>query len=70
MNATLAANVANCNPGSQIQIHWVGGATGSSNVCPQILSPFHGSSVFLTVASQCRAYHALHDEMQWLLFLL
>ncbi|KAF9233584.1 glycoside hydrolase family 61 protein [Melanogaster broomeanus] len=31
MNATLAANVANANPGSQLQIHWVGGPTGSSN---------------------------------------
>ncbi|KAI9567874.1 glycoside hydrolase family 61 protein [Boletus coccyginus] len=25
MNATLAANVGNANPGSQVQVHWVGG---------------------------------------------
>ncbi|KAF9218892.1 glycoside hydrolase family 61 protein [Gyrodon lividus] len=31
MNATLAANVANANPGSQLQVHWVGGSTGDSN---------------------------------------
>ncbi|KAF8839802.1 hypothetical protein BDN67DRAFT_731217 [Paxillus ammoniavirescens] len=30
MNATLAADVANANPGSQIQVHWVGGSTGDS----------------------------------------
>lgn len=34
MNATLAANVANANPGSQIQVKWVGGATGDQDVCP------------------------------------
>lgn len=51
MNATLAANVANANPGSQIVVHWVGGATGSSDVCPQWFYPFHGGSGFLTVAS-------------------
>lgn len=33
MNATNAADVANANPGSQLQIHWVGGATGDSDVC-------------------------------------
>ncbi|KIK96832.1 glycoside hydrolase family 61 protein [Paxillus rubicundulus Ve08.2h10] len=31
MNATLAADVADANPGSQIQVHWVGGSTGDSN---------------------------------------
>ncbi|KAH7890298.1 glycoside hydrolase family 61 protein [Phlebopus sp. FC_14] len=31
MNATLAANVANANPGSQLQIYWVGSTTGDSN---------------------------------------
>ncbi|KIJ15796.1 lytic polysaccharide mono-oxygenase [Paxillus involutus ATCC 200175] len=31
MNATLAADVANANPGSQIQVHWVGGSTGDSD---------------------------------------
>ncbi|KIJ64015.1 lytic polysaccharide monooxygenase [Hydnomerulius pinastri MD-312] len=31
MNATLAANVANANPGSQLLVHWVGGSTGDSD---------------------------------------
>ncbi|KAF9233588.1 glycosyl hydrolase family 61-domain-containing protein [Melanogaster broomeanus] len=31
MNATLAANVTNANPGSQFQVHWVGGLMGGSN---------------------------------------
>ncbi|KAI9567887.1 glycoside hydrolase family 61 protein [Boletus coccyginus] len=31
MDAALAANVGNANPGSQIQVHWVGGSTGDSN---------------------------------------
>lgn len=63
MNATLAANVANANPGSQISVHWVGGSTGDSNVCPRLFYPFCGDLVVLTVASQRWAYHALHDTM-------
>lgn len=31
MDATLAANVANANPGSQVLVQWVGGSTGDSN---------------------------------------
>lgn len=31
MNATMASDTANANPGSQILVHWVGGATGTSN---------------------------------------
>lgn len=30
MNATMASDVANANPGSQILVSWVGGATGDS----------------------------------------
>ena len=63
MNATLAANVANANPGSQVLVQWVGGSTGDSNVCPQLFYPSCGSLIFLTVASRSWAYHALHDEM-------
>jgi hypothetical protein len=63
MNATLAANVANANPGSQILVQWVGGSTGDSDVCPQLFCPFYECLVVLTVASQCWAYYALHDAM-------
>lgn len=38
MNATLASNVANANPGDQILVWWVGGATGDSHVRPR---PFY-----------------------------
>ncbi|KAH7908284.1 glycoside hydrolase family 61 protein [Hygrophoropsis aurantiaca] len=31
MNATLASDVGNANPGSQLQINWVGSSTGDSN---------------------------------------
>ncbi|KAF9232370.1 glycoside hydrolase family 61 protein [Melanogaster broomeanus] len=31
MDAALAADVANANPGSQLQVYWVGGSTGDSN---------------------------------------
>ncbi|EGN94279.1 glycoside hydrolase family 61 protein [Serpula lacrymans var. lacrymans S7.3] len=31
MNATLASLVASANPGSQLQIHWVGSSDGTSN---------------------------------------
>ncbi|KAI5994127.1 glycosyl hydrolase family 61-domain-containing protein [Pisolithus albus] len=30
MNATLASDVANANPGSQVLVYWVGGSTGDS----------------------------------------
>ena len=60
MNATMASDVANANPGSQVLVHWVGGATGSSNVgrptfTKALLMPSH------IVASQRRTHHALHD---------
>lgn len=46
MNATLAADVANANPGSQIQVHWVGGSTGDSDVSDflSLLCPQSGAS--------------------------
>lgn len=31
MNAAMASDSASVNPGSQVLVHWVGGATGSSN---------------------------------------
>ena len=36
-DAQLASLVGNANPGSQLQILWVGGTDGSSNVCEFVL---------------------------------
>ncbi|KAH0826364.1 glycoside hydrolase family 61 protein [Lanmaoa asiatica] len=55
MNATLAANVANANPGSQIQVHWVGGATGSETW-------FHNTGPIMHYMTKCSGSCSSYDS--------
>ncbi|KAH7923362.1 hypothetical protein BV22DRAFT_1015536 [Leucogyrophana mollusca] len=55
MNATLASDVANANPGSQIQIDWVGSSTGDSN-WP------HNTGPIMTYMAACDGSCATYDS--------
>jgi len=59
MNATLAANVANANPGSQILVQWVGGSTGDSD-WPHNVGPIMH---YMTQCSgSCSSYDSTNAE--------
>ncbi|KAF8557187.1 glycoside hydrolase [Imleria badia] len=59
MNATLAANVGSANPGSQLLIHWVGGATGSSN-WPHTTGPL--MHYMAECSGSCSSYDSTNAE--------
>ncbi|KAG9311211.1 glycosyl hydrolase family 61-domain-containing protein [Chiua virens] len=59
MNATLASDVGNANPGSQLQVWWVGGATGDSN-WPHNVGPV---MTYMTKCSgSCSSYDSTNAE--------
>ncbi|KAI9567872.1 glycoside hydrolase family 61 protein [Boletus coccyginus] len=58
MNATLAGNVGNANPGSQVQVHWVSG-NGTSNWLHNVGPIMH----YMTKCSgSCSSYDSSNAE--------
>ncbi|KAL4062371.1 glycoside hydrolase family 61 protein [Scleroderma citrinum] len=59
MNATMASDVANANPGSQILVYWVGGSTGDSN-WPHNTGPI--MHYMTKCSSSCSSYDSTSAE--------
>ncbi|KAG6333452.1 hypothetical protein ID866_5633 [Astraeus odoratus] len=59
MNATMASDVANVNPGSQILVDWVGGSTGDSN-WPHNVGPI--MHYMTKCSSSCSSYDSTSAE--------
>jgi len=64
--AQLASLVGNANPGSQVEVLWVGGTDGSSNVCrfTPVLEMDVDLAAASAVAAQYRTADALHDHVR------
>ena len=65
--AQLAADVANANPGSNVQVYWVGGTTGTSPVSDTPSSHVETCIQLSAVATQHGSDHALHGQVRRLL---
>jgi hypothetical protein len=63
-SAQLAADVANANPGSTVQVYWVGGTTGISPVSDLRFLARRGRVLsYLAVATQHGSDHALYGRV-------